>query len=104
MGNGEWEMKESWHKLLVGLLALGFADVALYGVVRWKKVLVMREACIKERHLLVRYIDRGWWDCCGGWRAAAKNRLAEPSLRLFQPLICVENSARGGEKPVPASR
>ena len=90
-------MKDLLHKILVGLLVFGFAYAALYGVVRWRKVLVMRERCIKERFLLVRSIAAGQ-DIRDNWRGQVKNRMAPYLLTAFYPLASLENSARGGER------
>lgn len=96
---GSGDMKSLWHKILMGLLVCGFGYAGLYGAARWRKVLVMKETCVKERALQIRRIGIGE-DCRDNWRGQVKNRMAPGLLKAFYPLVCLENSARGGESPM----
>ncbi len=92
--------KDWFSQLMLGLVAVGLAYVALYGVVRWRKLLVMKEVLLKEQAVQLRYIGPGE-DCRFSWRGEVKNWLAPALPGVFYPLVSLENSVRGGKRPLP---
>ena len=87
------------RRLLLIIAVLVLLYVGAYGLVRWRKFLVIRETHLKEEQLLARFVERGW-DVRDDWRGHLKNRINPFLVTLFQPLIQLENACRGFKRPL----
>lgn len=73
-----------------------------YGVVRWRKFVVMREYCVKEERVVVRRTGAGF-DIRENWRGRLKNRINPALFMLFRPAEFLEDRVRGGVSPIPSN-
>ncbi len=81
------------------ILVLLCAYLCVYGLVRWRKILVMHEYRLKEEKVIVRSVGVGW-DCRDNWIGKTKNGLAPWIYRICLPLACCENQVRGGRRKI----
>jgi len=73
-----------------------------YGVVRWRKFIVMDEYDLKEQSLLVRETIPGW-DVRDDWKGRLKNKINGHIFVFFRPLELIETRRCGFRKPLPLS-
>ncbi len=77
---------------------MGIIYVLGYGLVRWRKFIVMKEYDAKEERLMVREVGPGW-DVRDDGRGILKNRLDPMVFSWFHPMCFIENAIRGSKKP-----
>jgi hypothetical protein len=78
--------------------------VAGYGVARWRKFIVMREYHAKELQIVVRVIGSGWDVRDNGETSwpHLKNKLNPLILKIYMPLVALENLMYGSQKSIIA--
>lgn len=86
------------RRVVLILVSVAAIYVAGYAVLRWRKVLILREGdrkgCLVEAY---RWVDAGH-DFRNDWRGRLKNWLSGPATVVFFPLIWVESTARSGRR------
>jgi hypothetical protein len=89
-------------RIVTVTLILLVISCAAYGVVRWRKLIVMGEYDQKEQSLLIRETIQGW-DVRDDWKGRLKNQINGPVFIFFRPLELLENHLRGFRKHLPLS-
>ena len=94
---GYMTMNDTRHKLTTLAVVLILIYGIGYGVVRWRRFVVMREYNLKEQGLVVKHTAPGF-DVRDDWRGRFKNRVNPAIFFCFRPLCAMEDLVRGGQK------